>query len=88
MARDLTGRLACSGVGAPRDYKPGVPSTELRDTCKLHNEQLLKSLRKGPHVEALVQEIKLEASEGIMIDLLLAGDINQENNLMARPLRD
>ena len=80
----VIGRLACSGVGTPKEYKPGLPSAELRDTCKLHNEQLLKSLRQDPHVEALVQEMKLEASKGLMTDLLPAGDIDQESNLIAR----
>ena len=34
----VTGRLACSGVGTPKEYKPCLPSAELRDTRKLHNE--------------------------------------------------
>jgi hypothetical protein len=71
------------GVGVPKEFKSGLPLSELRESCRSRNSELLRSLRKDKHVDCLVREMKQEAKEGLMTDLMSADSMDHDSQLLA-----
>ena len=71
------------GVGVPKEFQSGLPLSELRESCRSRNSEMLRSLREDGHVVSLVREMKQEATEGLMTDLMSADSMDHDSQLLA-----